>query len=70
MNTARKKLFVLYSQRKAFLFLSLTARDEIIVILPRTSRREELSSQLPPIPQLLKAPTATAGGQTPLPCMA
>jgi hypothetical protein len=26
-KTARKKLFVLYSQQKAFLFLGLTARD-------------------------------------------
>jgi hypothetical protein len=30
-NTARKKLFVLYSQQKAFLFLYLTTRDTIIV---------------------------------------
>jgi hypothetical protein len=30
-NTARKKLFVLYSQQKAFLFLSFTIRDAIIV---------------------------------------
>jgi hypothetical protein len=53
-NTARKKLFVLYSQQKAFLFLNLTAKDAIIVILPRTSRREELSSQL--LPTLLPTP--------------
>jgi hypothetical protein len=53
-NTARKKLFVLYSQQKAFLFLSLTARDAIIVILPRTSGKEELSSQL--LPNLLPTP--------------
>jgi hypothetical protein len=60
-NTARKKLFVLYSQQKAFLFLSLTARDAIIVILPRTSGQRrtllptlpnssQLSSQLFPTP--------------------
>jgi hypothetical protein len=30
-NTARKKLFVLYSQQKAFLFLYFTTRDAIIV---------------------------------------
>ena len=47
-NTARKKLFVLYSQQKVFLFLSLTARDAIIVILPRTSWQH--SSQLPTPP--------------------
>jgi hypothetical protein len=33
-NTARKKLFVLYSQQKAFLFLYLTTRDAIIVKRP------------------------------------
>jgi hypothetical protein len=43
-NTARKKLFVLYSQQKAFLFLYLTTRDAIIVILPRIPGREELLS--------------------------
>jgi hypothetical protein len=59
-NTARKKPFVLYSQQKAFLFLSLTARDVIIVILPRISGREENSSQLfltpPSSSQLLPIP--------------
>jgi hypothetical protein len=30
-NTARKKLFVLYRQQKAFLFLYFTTRDAIIV---------------------------------------
>jgi hypothetical protein len=30
-NIARKKLFVLYSQQKAFLFLYFTTRDAIIV---------------------------------------
>jgi hypothetical protein len=56
-NTARKKLFVLYSQQKAFLFLSLTARNVITVILPWTLGREELSSQLLPIPPLgVKSP--------------
>jgi hypothetical protein len=49
-TTSRKKLFVLYSQPKAFLFLSLTARDGIIVILPKTPGREELSCQLLPTP--------------------
>jgi hypothetical protein len=38
-NTARKKLFVLYSQQKAFLFLCLTARDTIIVGRPTRTWR-------------------------------
>jgi hypothetical protein len=38
-NTARKKLFVLYSQQKAFLFLCLTVRDSIIVRRPTRTQR-------------------------------
>jgi hypothetical protein len=34
-NTARKKLFVLYSQQKAFLFLYFTTRDACLPV-PRT----------------------------------
>jgi hypothetical protein len=36
-NTARKKLFVLYSQQKAFLFLYFTTRDACLPV-PRTRR--------------------------------
>jgi hypothetical protein len=36
-NTARKKLFVLYSQQKAFLFLYFTTRDACLRV-PRTRR--------------------------------
>ena len=36
-NTARKKLFVLYSQQKAFLFLYCTTRDACLPV-PRTQR--------------------------------
>jgi hypothetical protein len=35
--TARKKLFVLYSQQKAFLFLYFTTRDACLPV-PRTWR--------------------------------
>jgi hypothetical protein len=36
-NTARKKLFALYSQQKAFLFLYFTTRDACFPV-PRTRR--------------------------------
>jgi hypothetical protein len=39
-NAARKKFFVLYSEQTDFSFLILTARDMVIVILPRTSSRK------------------------------
>jgi hypothetical protein len=56
-NAARKKLFVLYSQQKAFLFLSLTARNAIIVILPRTSRQRRTLLPTPLSPKLaVKSP--------------
>jgi hypothetical protein len=38
-NTARKKLFVLYSQQRAFLFLCLTTRDAIIIGRPTRTWR-------------------------------
>ena len=36
-NTARKKLFVLYSQQKTFLFVYCTTRDACLPV-PRTRR--------------------------------
>jgi hypothetical protein len=48
-NTARKKLFVLYSQQKAFLFLYCTTRDACLPVL-RTQRKNSERTHYPLLP--------------------
>lgn len=45
-NTARKKLFVLYSQQKAFLFLYFTTRDACLPV--RRTREIKIQKELTP----------------------
>jgi hypothetical protein len=55
ISAARKKYFVLYSEQTDFSFLILTARDMVILILPRTSRQKITLLSTLPIPSQISS---------------